>query len=46
MLSEVLFPLNKLLLQDGVLPQSHLQQDDDLAHAISLSLKVLDFSFY
>ncbi|XP_057454526.1 plant UBX domain-containing protein 9-like isoform X2 [Lotus japonicus] len=29
-------------LNDGVLPQSHLQQDDDLAHAISLSLKTAE----
>ena len=33
-------------LSDGGIPHSHLQQeDDDIAHAVSLSFKVMESSF-
>lgn len=48
-LSEFLSSFNKMLFQDlsdDGLPQNHFQlEDDDLAHAISLSLQVLEIFF-
>lgn len=50
MLSKIPPAFNKTLFQDssdGGHPQGHFQQeDDDLVHALSLSLEVFEYSFY